>query len=476
MNLKNLLLSLFPALAIVGCSTIADARKAQSSIAALANNNAPMTTRELSLKDYSLQQLVDFAMTNRPSMRSAALKLEDARLALKSIAAEAPLVSSTPWNSLDLSVSASHSESSAGSHFDDMKWKTDGNPSASLSLDILIYDFGRNDADLKAQVENVIAAELECTETGYTVFNEVANAYFTLLEQCALLEVAHTNEYEYALHVDQAQKRLDAGEAMKLDLLRAKLDLAQAKEKTVAAQLKVRTAGAEMMRSLGIDAAQGERSEIMEFEGNALSFALKGFPRTKYTVKEAYAIAHTNAPVMKVARAKLRSASAGVDRAIADLYPTISASTSLRWTDPLWYFNWGFSAAQSLFTGFKKTTAVERAVVTMQQSEADIYRIEQELSRDLETAIASRDNAREAERTAAESYAQALENRSVVNEQYEQGDVSRVEYTDSVSAYVQALGSRISAFYDWQRSEAALFAEIGMYPVYEERKFTEEVK
>ena len=88
--------------------------------------------------------------------------------------------------------------------------------------------------------------------------------------------------------------------------------------------------------------------------------------------------------------------------------------------------------------------------------------------------MAARDNAREARRTAGDSLRTARENLDLVRRQYELGEANRVDFTEALSDYIEAMGARVSAFYRGQRAEAALFALTGMYPVYDEKNLTEE--
>jgi len=456
--------NVFLATAFVGCSVVHDARQAQRDVRPKASDcgeSAPLPTPP---DGRSLAALVDFALESRPSVASARLAVVDARLALKQVAADAPVVSATPWNAAHASASAGHSEATTPAHLDDFKLSTKGDPSASISVDLLLYDFGRNAALAQSRAEDVIAAETSLVKEEYAVFKEVSDAYFGLHESRALLEVAQTNEYVRALHLDQVERMLSEGEAKRLDVLRAKLDLASARERLVAASNDVSTAFAEYFRALG--AAEGGRGD--EAEG-ALASARRGFADTEYDAAEACALARTNAPSMRIARARLRAAVADVDAAVADLYPEVSFSASLSWTDPLWVFKWGFSAAERLFTGWRRTAAVERAVVAMKKASAAVDAAEQDLVRDIEIAVAARDNAREARKAADESLASARENLSTVTEQYKVGDASRVDFADAVDNYASALGSRVGAFYRGQRAEAALFALLGSSPVYDER-------
>ena len=453
-------------LALAGCTAISTAYEAQRALEAKGSGAAPASVEKVCLADCSLKELVHFAMTNRPSVAAAALAVADARLALREIAADAPLVSYSPWTSPHLALSGGYAASSEAAK--NLSWRTEGNASAGLSLQLLLYDFGRNQAAANAQVEKVLAAEYDFVREGFAVFEQVSTAYFTLLKSDALLKVAATNEIEYALHLKQAEERLSAGEAQRLDVTRAKLDLSQAREAMIAASNQVVTSGAALMKALGVDASRGTCEEVYPLQGDTLSAVFRGFADTTYDVDSAFAPARTNAPAVAIARARLRAASHSVDRAVADLMPEVSAEVSLSWADPLWAWHWGVNAVQSIFQGFRKVTAVDRAVVALQTSAAAVDEAEQQLSLDLETAIANRDDAVKARETARASVAAARENLDMVKARYLEGDASRVDFTDSVSDHATALGRRITAFYAGQIAEARLFAITGRLPEYRE--------
>ena len=448
------------------------ARSAQKA-AESRGDGANVAVQKVDFRKWTLEDLVGFAMTNRPSVVSARLAAEDARLALKTIAAGAPLVSATPWTAPTLSASIGHNESSASASFKDLRFNTHGAASAALSLDVLIWDFGRNHARTKAQGERVVAAECALLNEGFRVFEEVADAYFTFQEMRSLFEVACTNEAQYADHLHRAEQRLDAGEADRLDVLKARLDLAKARQTTVAASNQVQTSGAQLMNALGVDASRGTCEEAFGDNHLAMGEVVRAFERTDYVVEDAFWFARTNAPSVQTSRANLRAASRDVDYAIADMLPEISASLSLNWTDPLWYWRWGVSAAQSLFQGFRKTTAVDRAIVALHQAEASVDEAEQRLSVNLETAVAARDNSMQAIKSALASVRSAKENLDTAREELSVGTVSRVELSDAIAAYSSALGDSISAFYGWQRAEAALFALAGKFPDYSEMTIKE---
>ena len=228
-----------------------------------------------------------------------------------------------------------------------------------------------------------------------------------------------------------------------------------------------------MMKALGVDVTRGTRDEVFPATGNALGRVMCGFARTDYGVGAAFDLARTNAPAMAIARARLRAASRDVDRAVADLMPSVSAQVGISWTDPLWTWHWGVSAVQSVFQGFRKVTAVDRAVVQMHAAATSVDEAEQQLSLVLAQQIAVRDNAGKAWETTKASVAAAREKLEMTKARYLEGEDSRVEFADAVADYATELGTRISAFYSTQRAEAKLFATIGKLPDYKEESIHE---
>jgi len=472
---KALLLLALSALA-AGCGTIRavqGARRAQEAWSGR-GEGAAAGSGPVRLEGAPLAALVDFALTNRPSMARARLAVEDARAALRQVAADAPLLSSTPWGAFGASASMGRSESSRPGY--SLRGRTDGSASGALSLDVLLYDFGRNAAEARALSEEVVAAETTLVGAGYSVFEEVASGYFALLRNEALFEVALTNEAEYAAHLEQAELRKEQGEAKELDVLKAKLDLARAVQNVVAASNDVVTAGAELMAALGVDAASGDFRTVLGPRSAGLSRLFRSLADTSAGASELYGPACTNAPSVQAARAHLKAASHEVDAAVANLYPTLGASLALNWADPLWYWRWGVNGAASLFTGWRKTAAVERATIALDAAAHGVDAAELELSRDIELAVAERDNALEALEAARSSVRSGRENLDTVREQYLVGDVSRIEFADAVAGYASSLGDRVRAFYRGQIAEAKLFRVAGRWPEYTEETISEDEK
>ena len=141
-------------------------------------------------------------------------------------------------------------------------------------------------------------------------------------------------------------------------------------------------------------------------------------------------------------------------------------TTSFNFADPAWNWSWALGAAQSLFLGWRKTTAVDAAVIRMRSARMDVEAAERTLSRDLAVAIANRNDSIASLAAARTSVRQARENLRVSNEQYRLGEASRIDYTTAVSDYAVALGKRVKAFYEGQLAEARIMRLTGTDPIY----------
>ena len=443
---------------VCGCDTIKRAREAQAEVAS-AGEDAPAGAREetarVDLRGLRLVDYVAWAMNHRPSIEAAHLAVSNAVLELARVTSDREL-------QVNLSSGFSQATANRTSHF---SWHQNrGKFSSDVSLDLLIYDFGRIDARERQARENLVAAQRDLADEEFAVFNDVAQAYFTLLQNDALLEVARTNEFQYAEHLRQAESLFAEGEVKKLDVLKARVDLSDARLATINASNDVVTAGAKFIRALGLSADRASRADVMDVAARTLEFARPDLQPTAYGTEAALDLARTNAPSLKVLRAKLRAASAEVDYAIADLFPSLSFSSALSFADPTWNWSWGFKAVQSLLDGYRKRTFVDEAVVAMELARVALDEAEQNLSRDLAVAAAVRDNARESLATARVEVEQAKENLDTVVAQYRLGDASRIDFTDAASGYAHALGARAKAFYAGELAEAELIRLTGHVP------------
>ncbi|MBR4653870.1 MAG: TolC family protein [Kiritimatiellae bacterium] len=449
--------------AMAGCDTIDRAITAQEEVEAMSaddGGDASLPSEFVDLTKFTLPEYVEYALSNRPDVISARLAVSNACLKLVS-------VTSGEYPIFGASGGYSQSTHNNGPHF---SWRQSGDANASLRMELLLCDFGRLDAQELEAMENIVAAQRDYADVQLAVFEDVAGAYFSLLRNDALLAVACTNEQQYAEHLRQAQSLFDAGEVKNLDVLKAKLDLSDAHLKTITASNDVITASADFIRALGLKADVADRLDVLPPRADSLGSPKRELPVSDLSVTDALAFARTNAPSLMVLRAKVRAASARVDYAVADLLPSLSLDASFKYVDPAWNFSWGVTAIQSLFEGFRKTTAVDSAIVDLLAARESVFLAEQQLSCNLAKAVATRDTAMQALDNACIQVKQAQENLDNVIAQYRVGEASRIDFTDAASAFSEAEGARIKAFFAGQIAEALLVRLTGAGVEYGDRE------
>ncbi|MBR0506889.1 MAG: TolC family protein, partial [Kiritimatiellae bacterium] len=170
---------------VCGCDTIKRAREAQTEVVpvGLEESSAPGEVKRVDLRGLRLKDYDAWAMNHRPSIEAAHLAVANAELELARVTSDRDL-------QLNLSSGFSQSTLNRTSHF---SWRQNrGKFTSDVSLDLLIYDFGRIDARERQARENLVAAQRDLADAEFAVFNDVAQAYFTLLQNDALLEVART--------------------------------------------------------------------------------------------------------------------------------------------------------------------------------------------------------------------------------------------------------------------------------------------
>ena len=467
-NIRGRAVCILPLVLLAACETIHNADVAKMEVLPSVDPLLAESPGRVDLTGLQLADFVDFALTNRPEVISAELAVEDRFMAVRSVESGRPFMPH-----LNMSANYGQSTANGGSHF---SWRNSGRFNGGVALDMLLVDFGRYDADFRSACEDLAAAEALLAETRLGVFEEVSTSYFTLLMNDALLDVARTNEWECMNHLSQATNRFENGEAKLLDVLRARLDLSEAVQARISASNDTVMAGAEFLRSLGLSVDRVSEESLLSVMGDGLGSMMKEFETSGMSALDALAFARTNSPALMAKRVQLKSAMGELDWAVADLFPELKLSTSFDFSNPAWNWSWAFGAVQSLFLGWRKTTAVDAAVIRMKSARMDVESAERNLSRDLSVAIANRNDSAASLAAARTSVRQANENLRVANEQYKLGEASRIDYTTAVSDYAAALGRRVKAFYEGQLAEVRIIRLTGVEPLYHHQTVKEPVQ
>jgi len=168
-------------------------------------------------------------------------------------------------------------------------------PYVALSLNQLIYDFGKTFANIKQHEFLKIVAEYEfMDELCHSLFNVKAK-YYNVLQKKALLEIAKKD-------VDINQEIINSSNS-EVDLLTAKINLSKAQIKLFEAQKELQNAKYDLNNAMYIDNQPDyniENTETFDFnieKNESFNFAPINFP---FKNDEASEIAYKNSPDLAV--------------------------------------------------------------------------------------------------------------------------------------------------------------------------------
>ena len=439
----KLILLLSAAALLAGCTTVREARRAQREDAERTVRWAetPFAARE---GDLAIEELAAWARTNAPAVVQARQDVVQAQIALRSVkAAFIPVV--------DGSVAYTYASKNIDPH--DTKWDGDGTWGGNVSLNWLLYDFGRTRASTRRAVAALAAADQAERAAENGAVYGVRAACFALRRAEELHRVAVETSESYRLHRDQTKDRFDVGAAMNYEVSKAEVDYQNALLSEISASNAVETARASLALALGL--AESPRIALGDCS----------FPEMTNDVGALMAVAATNAPALAALRAAADAAKDYVDWTICDLYPNLSFRLSFDAKGDSSPLLWNYAAvpavAQTLFSAGAKNRQIETAVAQLRAARSKLAEAEQQLFNQVLTATLSADRARKSLAVAEAALAASKENFDVVSSRYDVGKASALERTDAQVALSSAEAAVVTARYDLQDTQILLARLIG---------------
>lgn len=428
------------------CSTVREAREAQDS------ENRLRGERTVAYSEFgyaknavlSLSDLETIALEANPSIFQARQAVIQARLAVKDIRADyLPTVDAAASYTYQTNNASSHGQSfhNAGQS---------RGTSVGLSMDLLLWDFGKTDAKLEQAVAKLLSAEKDLLSMENLVRYNVRKAYFELRRSIELNIVAEQSVAQYREHLDQMIAKRDAGKGTKYDCTKAEVDYNNALLEQISTANNVKTARADLNLALGF-----AESPEYELGGNAMG-------TFSQTADELMAVAREREPGLASLVALEKAASAYVDKTIADLYPTIGLNFSATLRDEdldmpkIWNLLGAGTIAQNVFNGGRNERAIEDAVAQLRTARSKVAECEQSLYSRLCTAVLTLERARKQREVAILSESAAKENLDVVTAQFSVGKASSLDRTDAQVSLTTARAATVSAEYDYRAAVAAI--------------------
>ncbi len=398
----------------------------------------------------TLHECVELALKNQPAIKAARESVNAGQgRVTQARSPYLPQVSASTGYSENHSLGGAFGDSIAKSY------------TTTMSVNQMIYDFGRSGNTLDAARLGARSSELDEQRVIQESVLNVKQAYFALLQAKMLVIVSQKTLEQAQSHLRQAEAFFRAGSKPKFDVTRAEVEVNSAQLGLINAQNSVRIRTLTLYNTMGIDPAG-------DLEIDDILSALVTIP----TLEQALAEAVNVRPEMLKNEADKDAAKARVKAEQSNYFPTLSANGAYNWasgTQEMGPFkgdiqnswNAGVLLTMPLFEGGVTGGKVSEARANLRVLEAQGYLIRQSIIIELNQANADIESASARMTMTESSKKKARENLELAQGRYEAGVGPYIEVTDAQVASVNAETDHVQALYDYQLAAARFFKAMG---------------
>ncbi len=416
----------------------------------LASSITEAAAPEAAAMDIDLKGAVTTAIQNNRDITIAELKRREAEADVSAAAAKKNPSVSYSWqrNQYPTQVVTTALGTQSSNH----------GYSQGINVSWPIWTFGKVEGAIDAARYQKNIADLDVYKTEADTKLAAVQAYYQYLEAIKLAEVQAQSVTDYASHLNNVQQQFDAGIVAKLDVLSSNVSLANAKQKSIAAD-NTR------------DVAEANLNNIMRVPMNTTLNPLdKNFPEPEFdlTMEQAILMAQKYRWELVEADYGVRAAEASLRSAKAGYLPTVSVGGGYSWKEASvtavdkddWAVQGGLS--WSLWDGGATQASVKKADAAVKTAQETLLqareKIELEVRQDYLNVLSYKEQIRAAEA----SVAQAEEAYKIATVRYSSGVGINLDVLDAELALNTARTNYITALYNYNIGLATLEHAMGV--------------
>lgn len=413
----------------------------------LASSITEAAAPEAAAMDIDLKGAVTTAIQNNRDITIAELKRREAEADVSAVAAKKNPSLSYSWQRDQYPT-----QHVVGMQSSNHKY------SQGINVSWPIWTFGKVEGAIDAARYQKNIADLNVYKTEADTKLAAVQAYYQYLEAIKLAEVQAQSVTDYASHLNNVQQQFDAGIVAKLDVLSSNVSLANAKQKSIAAD-NTR------------DVAEANLNNIMRVPMNTTLKPLdKNFPEPEFdlTMEQAILMAQKYRWELVEADYGVKAAEASLRSAKAGYLPTVSVGGGYSWKEASvtavdkddWAVKGGLS--WSLWDGGATQASVKKADAAVKTAQETLLqareKIELEVRQDYLNVLSYKEQIRAAEA----SVAQAEEAYKIATVRYSSGVGINLDVLDAELALNTARTNYITALYNYNIGLATLEHAMGV--------------
>ncbi len=329
--------------------------------------------------------------------------------------------------------------------------------SASVTLNQSLLDFSKLSSVDVAKF-NFASSRADLSTTENATVLSVKQAYYQVLQTKRNRDVAADVIRQFQLHLDQARGFYDVGTKAKIDVIKAEVDLSNAKLSLINADNALKIAWVNLNNAMGVP--------------NAPEYAIEdnlSFQPYQVTLEQATAKAFENRPDLKSIIAKRQAAESGISVARSGYYPTVNGTASytksgLNQSPNELNSGWsaGVMLTVPLFNGFLTRHQLAEAKSNVYVLRANEESVRQQVLLDVRQAYLNLQAAEASISTSELAARQAKENLDLANGRYAAGVGSPVEVSDAFATYVTAQANHTTSLANYKIAQANIERAMGL--------------
>ena len=320
-----------------------------------------------------------------------------------------------------------------------------------------IFRGGQRFSELSRARADLTAAEARREDQRFAVIFQTKNLFFEALRQEELLEVARRRIEQANQSLEMTRTRVRVGAGTVSDTLRARLEMINARQAVLSAEVATRA----VRFSLGH--LIGEAAPVIPIAPDDL--APRPLPMAE---AEAFLIAEAQAPSVLAAEAATVAAQRAYASSKSVYIPSLSLSSGYNWSNQEASFSGGnsswnlnFNLSYPLFDGFNREASIVRAEYSTR-----LARLQEDDARlgsrqEADAALRALETSERAIEIAEEAVAVADEDLRVTRARYEADVAIILDVITSQIAADQARVDLVNARYDYVLARAELEAILG---------------
>ena len=332
--------------------------------------------------------------------------------------------------------------------------------SAKIEVSQLIYSGGKVNAALRAAKLTDQIALLTYNRAVADTVLQVRKAFYDILIAQAQVTVREQSVTLLTQQLTDNRHRFEAGTVPKFNVLRAEVELANARPPLIRAQSNLRLARETLVKLLAIDSAPRQNNfTTLRFTGD-----LKTEPR-QFPLDEALQHAIAQRPELQQAAKQVAIAGESLRVAKAGYQPTlfVFANYGIRNTtfgeevdQTLHGWQVGVAGTWAIFDGFQTRGRVTQALAQQTQAEIDLADTRRTIELEVRQACSDHLQSLELLEAQKKTVEQAEESLRLADARFHAGTGTQLDVLSAQTALTEARSNEIQAYYDYNVADAAL--------------------